>query len=206
MPAHVTIKLYDEIINKREKERLQNIERRKAYLMKISQLPERMKKAEEESKNKKRAKDDTNILYDYVPKINHEVPDFKKLHEEFERQLQSKKAVHEKVIPVEFNVTKREEEKKFRKLNETVNDFNERLNKSHSMSNFQKSINSFNKAKAEGEKVTYKSTKKMEQIKEERKREKEEKLKEEKSKKLDEEMRQQKIRERNEEFKLKMKN
>lgn len=64
VPAHVTVKLYDEIINKREQERLQNIERRKAWLKKISNLPDRMKKAEEESKNKKRAKDDGDIQYD----------------------------------------------------------------------------------------------------------------------------------------------
>jgi len=209
VPAHVTVKLYDEITNKREKERLQNIERRKAWLKKISQLPERMKKAEEESKNKKRAKDDSNLLYDYVPKINHEVPDFKKLHDEFEKKLQSKKAVHEKVIPVEFNVTKRDKSKtgnKNIKLNESTNDINDRLNRSHTMKNFEKSLNSFNKAKAEGEKVSYKSTKKMEDIKNLRMKEKMDKEKELNEEKLKQEIREKKYQERKNEFKEKMRN
>lgn len=50
------------MVQEKQLKSLQNKERRKAYLLKISQLPERMKRAEENKfTRKKRAKDDVNI-------------------------------------------------------------------------------------------------------------------------------------------------
>lgn len=58
-----------------------------------------------------------------MPKINHTIPDFSKQHDDFQRRLDAHKSVHEPLRPKEFNMTRREEEQKLLKANQSMTDF-----------------------------------------------------------------------------------
>jgi hypothetical protein len=84
---------------------MNNVEKRKRELNKISKLPPRMQEAEE--RNKKKAKDDSALQFKFVPEINYDVPNFDKLHEQFENKMEKMKSQKEKVYGHDFKMMKR---------------------------------------------------------------------------------------------------
>jgi len=100
-----------------------------------------------------------------MPKINHEIPDFKKKQSQFEKQLQSNKSAKEKVVPNPFTMTKREEEFKQSTLN-----MSQKLQPSDAKHKYkpnvdwQRSMSNFEAAKRQGEHMTVGTTSKAEAI------------------------------------------
>lgn len=171
----------------------QNIEKRKVFMQKISSLPERMKRAEENkfARTKKRAKDDTNLDNTFIPNINHSVPDFKRKQEAFKQKLESKKNVHEKIQPKEFNMTKREAEKE--KIRNTMNrTMSQATVKKPRINQAQQSLANFEKAKQQAKKAHITSTKKFEDTKKQRLIERQEKEKKELDERAKEMLRKEK--------------
>jgi len=147
--------------------------------MKISQLPERMKRAEENkfTRTNKRATDDTAVKYPFMPQINHNVPDFNRAHDTFQKQLENKKSVHEPIRTMEFNMTKRETEKLKMSQNLTANQHNRTTEPPRH--NAQVSLANFKRAEQSCKSKNVHSTKKFEETVRLRKQEQEEKRKKE---------------------------
>lgn len=112
-----------------------------------------------------------------MPKINHNIPNFDKRHDEFKKQLETQKGIHKKVRPTEFDMTRREREKNERtKMNQTMT---LNLPKTKTMQKAQFSMNNFRKAEQAGKHMKISTTKKFEDTKKARLIEREKKEKEE---------------------------
>lgn len=96
-----------------------------------------------------------------MPKINHEVPDFDKKYENFKKKLETKKSVHEKVRPKEFNMTRREAEKEQMK-NTLARSMSSTVQMRATIPNAQKSLANFKKAEEKGKNMRISFTKKFE--------------------------------------------
>lgn len=110
IPTNVSLPMYEEMVAANKLKSKQNIEKRKAQLMKLMKPPKRMMQSGEHGRRK--AKDDSAIKYSYVPEINHDIPNFKKKQENFEKKMEEKKAAFEQTKPEPFTMTKKEEVEK----------------------------------------------------------------------------------------------
>eukprot|EP01083_Nonionella_stella_P298443 1012983_1 len=122
VPWFVTVKLYDAMKEEENTKRKERIRDRANKLLSESSLPKRMQLHENKENVKKKKQKMKRIKKEHYknctfqPKINHNVPDFQKEQQKFQKRLQDLKQSKQLVKTESFSFCDKDEEKKRQKL------------------------------------------------------------------------------------------
>ncbi|EAS00790.2 hypothetical protein TTHERM_00305630 (macronuclear) [Tetrahymena thermophila SB210] len=106
-PWYCRVRLFDRLMEKQREKSRQNVEKRKAELMKGSKLPEGVKSMLQRLKVKDQITEEKRrnrlLEYSFQPPRAKSVPDFATLQKDFEEKLSQKKGEFQPTIPAPFN-------------------------------------------------------------------------------------------------------
>lgn len=105
IPWRILVPLYKTMVDADVNERDKRVKKNAEVSLKLAKLPPRMEAAEKARVEKEKAlqKERDSIDFSFKPPTPRAVPDFKRIHKEFNQKLERNKSASKLTVPIAFN-------------------------------------------------------------------------------------------------------